>query len=281
MSHEDDIQRFDQDHPWPHDDGVTSLFKFSSVNRDKLSRLEQLFCDGKLYHSTPDQFNDPFECKPHFNWPKDPKKVAEIRKHLTQILRRNGISWKEAKRLVANSMRRPGFIHESIYTSAEHSFNRARICSFTTSNKNLLFWAHYANSHKGFCVEYDAKILPISYSFKVKYVDEYPEIEYPAPDDKRALSPALMKSTAWSYEEEYRSIFIPGAERQAKHDGSSLILNGSEMKNIYFGAKMTDDDKALIEDLVSKGPFTAKLWESNLSRTSFEIEFSPYKPGIS
>jgi len=33
-----------------------------------------------------------------------------------------------------------------------------RVACFTTNNQNLYMWAHYANSHKGYCVEYETNL---------------------------------------------------------------------------------------------------------------------------
>jgi len=276
MSWKADVEKFEAEHPWPSQVGVGSLFRFQSVNRDKRHYLEHLFVDSKLYHATANQLNDPFECRPYFNWPSDPKEIKEMRKHLRGLLKARGLSHKRADAQVSKLMSNPGSIHEAIAESATNTFARARICSFTTSNKNLLFWSHYARSHEGFCIEFDASILPISYAFKVRYVEKYPEIKYPAPSDKRGLRPLLLKSKDWEYENEFRTIFYPTAKTGPNNDGVSLILSGSEVKNVYFGARMENVDKELIVSLIEKGPFNPGLWNAVLSKTSYGLDFEPY-----
>jgi hypothetical protein len=55
------------------------------------------------------------------------------------------------------------------------------IYSLSKTFKDELLWAHYANSHKGFCVEYDLELLANSYksfetfSFPVIYNKKPPE----------------------------------------------------------------------------------------------------------
>lgn len=276
MSDQDELIDFKNNHPWPERDRIESLFRFSSVNRNKIEYLRHLLVEGRLYHATPDQFNDPFECRPHFNWPSDPKKVAGIRKHLIRMFVKRGHKRKEAESLVAKSMRKPGYINRSIYNSAIKAFNKTRICSFTTSKDNLLFWSHYADAHRGFCLEFDSTKLPISYAYKVHYSDRYPEVEYPAPGDYRGLKPALVKSTVWTYENEYRTVFVPEAKSQPKNDGSSLILSGMEIKRVYFGAKISKDDRALLIDMIGEGPFSPQLWTTTLSKTEYGLVFDPF-----
>lgn len=36
--------------------------------------------------------------------------------------------------------------------------NTMKVCSFCESPRKLLMWSHYANCHKGFCVEYDLSL---------------------------------------------------------------------------------------------------------------------------
>jgi len=277
MTEAQDLEEFNKDHPHPDIAGIVSLFKFSKFDVNNIEYLRDLFVGGKIYHSVPKDFNDPFECKPHYNWPNNPSKVRDIRKHLINVAVKNVHSRKSAVSLISKNMSRPGFIQEAIYNSIQRTFSEIRISSFTTKKENLLFWSHYADSHKGFCVEYDSTVLPIFYAFKVQYKDEYPETNYPSPPNALGFKPVLIKSRAWEYEEEYRIIFVPEAVRQPRNDGTSLILNGKEIKNIYFGANMADDNKQILVEMIESGPFNPGLWDVSLSKSSFKLEFNERK----
>ncbi len=271
MTESQDLEEFNKNHPHPSIAGIKTLFRFSKFDVNHIEYLNDLFVCGKLYHSVPIHLNDPFECKPHFNYPKNPSK---IRKHLIKVAIKNGHAKKSAESFVSKSMNKPELFQKTIYDAIQKTFGNIRMCSFTTNKENLLFWSHYTDSHKGYCVEYDATIMPISYAFKVQYENDYPEAIYPSPANALGFKPALIKSKAWEYEEEYRIIFIPEAERQPENDGLSLILNGNEIKNIYFGANMTDDNKRILAELINKGPFSPDVWDVSLSKSSFELEFN-------
>lgn len=273
MSSSDELKEFNENHPLPDAVGVESLFRFAKVCPDHPEYLSQLFVEGKLYHSLPGNFNDPFECRPHFNWPTSPSKVKAIRSHLIKVAKGNGFKTKDAEKAVSNSMKDTEFIQETIYAAIQKSFSEIRVCSFTTRKENLLFWSHYAGIHEGFCVEFDAKITPIAYAYKVDYSSEYPEVEYPSPADARGFIPALIKSEDWAYEEEFRTIFVPEASNQPANDGESLLLKGDEITNIYFGSNMSLENIENITRLVSSGPFSPKLWKASLSKSSFGLEF--------
>jgi len=273
MSVEEDIKKFNKKHPWPGVDGIKSLYRFHKIDTGSINFLEELFLNGKLYHALPTQFNDPFECRPHFNWPSNPNKVRDIRKRLIKVARDNGSTKKEAEKIVSENMSKEGFVENIIYKAIQNTFRKMRICCFTKSKDNLLFWAHYADSHKGFCIEYDATIIPIKLAFKVTYENEYPEVEYPRPEDARGLEPALIKSKDWEYENEYRTIYIPEAQSSPPGDGISMLLPKNAIKNIYFGSDIEESNKKMILKLISKGPFNPQVWQASLSKSSFYLEF--------
>lgn len=275
MSIDQEKDKFEKDHPHPDSVGITSLFKFYKFDENHIDYLKNLFIEKKLYHSLPEKFNDPFECKPHYNFPKNSSKIKDIRKHLIKAAMERGHTKKSAQSLVLQ--RKKDFLQESIYNSIKNTFSTARIASFTTKKENLLFWSHYADSHKGFCVEYDSTVLPISYAYKVKYDDKYPEAVYPPLHNAVAFRPALVKSKAWKYEEEYRIIFVPYAAQQPDNDGTSLILKGTEMKNVYLGANMSEDNKKSLIEMIEDGAFNPGIWIVSLSKSSFKLEFNEYK----
>lgn len=273
MTEKQELKEFHENHPWPDHVGIKSLFRFYKINENHLEYLDHIFIDRKLYHSLPQQFNDPFECKPRFNWPSKPLQINQIRRHLIKVARRNGLTRKSAESLISEKMQNSDFIQTTISNAALKAYGELRICSYTTKKENLLFWSHYADSHKGFCVEFDASKMPIAYAFKVKYQDEFPEMIYPPVNDARGFKPALIKSKAWEYEEEFRTIFVPEASGQPSNDGQSLILKGDEIKRVYLGAYISETNKERLIDIIERGPFNPEIWTTNLSQHSFEFTF--------
>jgi hypothetical protein len=162
------LEEFQKLYPWPEQVGVKSLYRFSRLENDNLHHFQHLFIEQKLYHTTPDQFNDPFECKPHYILEPTESEIKLIRKHLISVVLEKGSSPEQVKKIIKLSTD-PSFLEKTIRHAGTEVFKKLRICCFTTNKKNLLLWAHYADSHKGVCVEFDATKLPISYAFKVHY----------------------------------------------------------------------------------------------------------------
>lgn len=268
------IDNFKRIHPWPDEDGYTSLFKFMSINLEKPEYVEHLFLRKKLYHSLAQSFNDPFEGRPHFVLDGTVNCARRIRERLERAARDRGMTSKQAKALISKNMSNPNFLRDSMKQSSEGTFNILRITCFTTSKDNLLFWSHYASSHKGLCVEFNAKSFPISMAYKVEYSNAYPNIEYPIPQDMRAFKPALVKSEAWAYEDEFRSIFMPGVSPRLADDGESLPLDNQAITNVYLGARISQKAQEKLLDIIARSDFSPKIWKASLSDSSFELVFS-------
>lgn len=75
----------------------------------------------------------------------------------------------------------------------------------TTKPDNLLMWAHYADSHKGVCLQFDGYSRPFCNAQKVIYAAErLPINPYQDTKDDMLVKGLLTKSDHWRHEEEWR-----------------------------------------------------------------------------
>lgn len=86
-----------------------------------------------------------------------------------------------------------------IKTSFEF-FNPFIICCFGTTHNNRLMWAHYADYHKGFCIEYDFEEVrnqPIigKHLWPIIYTMQRPALPSPSIDNKSKFE--LLKKMAF------------------------------------------------------------------------------------
>lgn len=97
------------------------------------------------------------------------------------------------------------------------------VCCFSKNVSSTLMWAHYADSNKGFCIEYDFNTLPADCLYKkalfpvaytptpIDVVDLLNDTDnriFQYPIDAAALCTALNKSSVWQYEQEWRLILM-------------------------------------------------------------------------
>lgn len=132
-----------------------------------------------------------------------------------------------------------------------------------------ILWAHYANGHKGFCIEYDLNSLLSSYSgtffsFPIKYSKKPPEIDFSdIPGNNQGLIGKLAgyKSFRWNYEEEYRIVTNFSGKYYYDHNA---------LKSIYFGLRMDDKFKEIImKKLKGRG---IKYYQINKVDKSYKLK---------
>ena len=151
----------------------------------------------------------------------------------------------------------------------EEAFGRAlpashkdslKVCSFSGTQYSIIMWSHYADQHRGFCIEYDTDSLPpenlfvrmlypVIYSEKLFDGTKY----YLAALRNRAtfnsLFPALAalyKSPEWSYEKEWRLVIPANLVREASP------WRVPAPKHIYLGSRMPDGEKEQITEICRK-----------------------------
>lgn len=111
-----------------------------------------------------------------------------------------------------------------------------------TFPNNELLWAHYANSHNGFCIEYDLDILTnnrsydfdISNIINVSYKDERPEVL--KSDNLFEVQKKVFgtKSLAWEYENEVRLVFLKSGLKPVAANAVTAV---------YFGLNISFEDR--------------------------------------
>jgi len=131
--------------------------------------------------------------------------------------------------------------------------NKLGIYSLSATFSDELMWAHYANSHKGFCIEYETAKLKDKYlipqtvtELKVDYEPKPQTINCLDIKKESIILKKLFatKSLNWSYENEIRLIF----DSFELKDYHSSALTG-----IYFGASFSPEKKQqLINSLTDR-----------------------------
>lgn len=143
------------------------------------------------------------------------------------------------------------------------------IACFSEDVQSILMWSHYADSHKGFALEYDftptlTKPLPRVALFPVIYSDNRYEasayltwalffvmrIKVIQPDISASIKAALYKSSIWGYEREWRMI-DPGP-----HDVLNPVASVIEYRPvaIYYGKNIDIKNKTRLHKIaVAKG----------------------------
>lgn len=237
------------------------LYKYRSASPQDVTNLSS----GKIWFAHPTQFNDPFDCALEVPLPEltrgDCIKIISLASH--------GRVGKHSLEGFSDELLRQqvsGGLKESVETALRAV---GGVSCFSTVCDNLLMWSHYAQSHRGFCLEFSPQADSVfQKARRVRYADSFPCLSLEAFcefDFDQVLSLLLTKATCWSYEEEWR-VFHQEANKLYGYERSSLT-------GIYFGAKMPEDQIAMLAAILENTE--AKLYRMKLSPSSFALESEP------
>lgn len=264
------------------------LYKYTSEER-----IDNILVDNLIRFTQPQELNDPFETRQHIEniasdsflenyFKNDSEKImSELYSTYKQQVPKELIHQDMIRILEAPQVKRM-FI-ENLYKATNKSIG---ILSLASSNNNLLMWAHYANSHKGFVVEFDATSeffnqINESKEFygklkKVLYTQNRPNIEYfDSIEEGYFFDTFLTKSKEWEYEEECRMLLPLDEANQVIEDKVFLYKFPKQaILSIYLGANMADESKNRIKELI-KTPENQhiKIFETIVAEKTFELEF--------
>jgi hypothetical protein len=238
-----------------------SFFKYRVLNKNTLENLK----GNWLWLATIDSLNDPFECSLLFDHNdlfrsslsgiEFPKKFKEkFNVEITKEEIEKVTSSSDPQSTYSKICEDKGLIvnvnAENITEKAKEIWGLARsdwdtriqICSFSACYDSLLMWSHYADQHKGICIEYDfidcdeirPFLQPVLYDdkiFKIKSFDEMNAINN--------IMASIAKSKDWSYEKEWRLTYFTETQLEKWKQKVTVPIP----KAIYLGTRFELNEK--------------------------------------
>lgn len=225
------------------------VYKYLSFSEGSLAVLR----NQTLKFSSFDGFNDPFDCIAEYDVEASLKYFQSNPELYKQIGDVKGLS--PAKRLQSKGVVDAG-IKKQIESGALHNdvVKKVGILCLSHKDDNILMWSHYADNHKGFVVEFEVDFSDAKYGSKavertligypVEYSEKMPIVTAARGDFDSVKKMFLTKSLDWEYESEYRVLTMnkgPGIHK----------FNGKLISRVIAGAKITQENYALLESLVN------------------------------
>lgn len=186
--------------------------------------------------------------------------------------------------------------------------DRAGVYSLAKSDSgvpdNELMWAHYANAHKGFCIEYDVEAIALSEElwFNVNQIDSVvystilPEMALEDLFGKSDVSLLTKifgtKSKVWSYENEARLLYetyglkkYNPAALKAVYFGLNMakaqedyLIEGLKNRNVmFYKMRMADREYRLIAETIA---VNVKNYKYSLHEDTFEIILTDHNKAV-
>lgn len=247
--------------------GIKKLYKYKKIDKAFLDAIRA----NRIYSPIIKQLNDPFESSIYLDEgalnTKYYKELYEVISKIDNIEIKNK-TYDSLNRIFFNKNININDIDMS-KSSKEKIFRKLAtkvgIVSFSSENDSLLLWSHYADSHKGVCLEFnrdssndlgdDKMCFPIQYSSFIKDIDINIDINNIYKEIFR------YKCDIWDYEKEWR-LLTP--------KGKMLIPFPSKIENVFFGLETEYEDINSIIEILGNGK---KYWKAEKVDNQYKIKF--------
>jgi hypothetical protein len=215
---------------------IKSLYKYKPINQFTLD----IIANDRIFYPLPESFNDPFDTKCSFR-----NKSALTQSTNAQKIARAFPDENPSDILVFTRTDLTPKI--DVFNNMLKNFG---ILSLAEDAKNILMWSHYAEDHKGICIEFERNEVnglgDSGKTKKVNYTKNYPSLSSKTLLSKKDTESSLMrvlytKSESWGYEQEWR-MFMP--------KGNTVYSVPGRVKSIIFGARASNMDIDTIEKLI-------------------------------
>lgn len=144
--------------------------------------VERTICHSELYFPKPSSFNDPFDCRPSFLFEASDK---ELKAYYDRLLMRYGPQLnreqrrKEAKLMLGDWARNPRNPKAMQWVQQQHTeriTEQIGVLCLSGVKNDILMWSHYADAHRGICLEFDRHVEFFAHTQEVKYPPVRPRI---------------------------------------------------------------------------------------------------------
>jgi hypothetical protein len=280
------------------------LFKYQGVTEYSLKNLEN--CE--VFLAPRNVLNDPHELGFILeSYPQYRIKEIELAKQRELFFKDSGYV-DSIKEMLDTGREVTKHKEDTVYFS--ELINNSGVLSTTADPLNRLMWSHYANSHKGFCLEFESDFLngknialyPADYlpdtpilSFSEQRDFQYRQIKQMNPsfslvgihkfylENSKAfkqestqqllLAALTAKHEDWKYENEWR--YVCGKNGAVNYQPKKL-------KSIILGMQITDEDKDNILKIVANLPNGNEVVIKQIVKrpNSFEIELKVLEVAI-
>jgi hypothetical protein len=250
------------------------VFRYRMMNKNTMREV----LDAKIWHSTIEGLNDPFEFPITLEWKKlinaNPDVLAEYAKHFDMFSLDEILYYlcsgkiEEFRSIITNNLNK-------LKNSLPRYYGSLFVACFSGNMKSPLMWSHYADGMKGVCIAYNRDCLEKTNAFKlypIKYNkapiamdyshlkmvpvrEDYSKYDFEI-NDTSVISEKLVrlnsyeylyqKHDIWNYENEFRNIIDPNSKRSDPQRGGLIDFPREAVSAIIVGSKIKKNHKKMV-----------------------------------
>lgn len=260
------------------------LYKYRAVNSFSLDAL----ASGSVWYSKPAALNDPHDVA--LRWEKNftAREILEeyvmkresgspitgiasyIRGLLDKGQNPESVLKHVDKLFMPVDKRTQRELLQDVLYYNEAIFSNLGVLSLSELPDNHLMWAHYADSHKGFCLGFENHETNIigQYGDVVNYEEKMPKpsiasFAMDAGSDVVNLI-AYTKSKDWEYEKEWRIL---------KQEGNELYPYPGRLVEVIFGLNITPTDEVKVRDAIAQSEYRPTFRRTKRQANEFALMF--------
>lgn len=256
------------------------LYKYRAFNVNTLRMLTE----AEVYYADPTAFNDPLDSKPSLQLDTDLPALEDLLCRM--IIQVSGPERAQQALLKHRLMSRFGdHVVDSeaatYYTNAlaadvlnllREEVGQRGILSLAQRWNCPLMWSHYADEHRGLCIEYDMedhafdRIQPVDYrkprGVKVSELIEWKVKRSDAAEQSIIATYFLAKAPQWRYEREWREVDECAGPKSAP----------ARISAVYFGLRCDASVKTAIVKLHAQAEHPVKFYSVQVEDNGFRLK---------
>ena len=243
------------------------FYKYDYINDNNFEYIKRLLSEGIIYLASPAQFNDPFDCKifPNFKMSK-----IFLLKWAEQFYRKNEPKKSRSeRRKQAREKCKSSYVKKRIKNIPNFFNTYMDTYSLSVDKNNLLLWSHYANSHRGFCIEFDSNFAN---AVPVNYTNEYPNVKFEElSKSKFGELIFCTKAELWQKENEWRVIEEELGQSSYSNRSRYMQVADEYIKSIILGYKICDKHKTFIQECIKNRKPKPTLYKTEKAEKEFAL----------
>lgn len=244
------------------------LYKYRAFNERSLSIL----INKEIWVASPESFNDPFDCTIDID--KQISKedysefmlemgilknthIDEVINHICLQVENDNVRSQEINRI------------EKLFRKIAERTNQYGVFTLSELSSNILLWSHYADNHKGFCIEFlrspnnnlgnNEITLPVEYCIKFPFI-KLGEVK--RNNEKWIMKALTTKAKDWEYEKEWRLFY---------KKCNVLERLPAPISGIIFGSRMKVQHKKTIKNVLKNEP-NIKFMQAKKSKGKYSLD---------
>lgn len=214
-----------------------------------------------LFFSSPTLFDDPLDCKVHFQLSAS---EAQLRRNQQKLYKKFEPQLNRAQRRAQSTENIRGFDREnslaSLTTGLQNRVDKAGILCLSKAPDNVVLWSQYAAEHSGLCLIFSvaADIAFFARAQPVTYSKECPMIDALSDSGERMADVFLLtKALEWMYQEEWRIIDHDTGSGEKAFAPKSLV-------GVILGAKISMPDRTFTVNCLRERSTPVDIFESRI-----------------